>query len=186
MFSSIRVGSSMKTLHTFGCSLFALYHAPTRGKSIPRWNPRSCIRLYLGPSLLHACNVHLILSLTIGLVSPQFHCCFNNFFETCKYGVFVMGVSSTWQHLAGLKFANGDPWIQHDQRLLSHNPISDMGNTSKSQLPTNEILPSKPQDEQSVSLEFIDDGGVDGIKPQSNLEQQSQESRLNPRRHSQP
>ncbi len=97
-----------------------------------------------------------------------------------------MGISSTWQHLAGLKFANGDPWIQHDQRLPSGTPISDMGNTSKSLLPTNEILSSKPQDEQSVSLEFFDDGGVDCIKPRSNLEQQSQESRLNPRRDSQP
>ncbi len=90
--------------------------------------------LYLGPSPLHARNVHLVLSLTTGLVSPQFHCCFDNFFETCKYGVSDMGISSTWQRLAGFKRANGDPWIQPDQRLLSHAPISKMGNTSKSQL----------------------------------------------------
>jgi hypothetical protein len=57
-----------------------------------------------------------------------------------------------------------------------------MGNTSKSQLPTAKILPSKPQDEQSVSSEFFDDGDVNGIKPWSNVEQTSQESRINPRR----
>ncbi len=45
-----------------------------------------------------------------------------------------------------------------------------------------DILPSKPQDEQSVLLEFFEDGGIDGIKPQSNMEQPSQESRLNSRR----
>jgi hypothetical protein len=164
MFSSIQVGSSMKTLHSFGCPVFALHHALAGGKSIPRWDPRSCNGLYLGPSPLHACNVHLVLSLTTGLVSPQFHCRFDNFFGTCKYGVSDMGISSTWQHLAGFKRANGDPWIQPDQRLLSRAPISKMGNTSKSQLPTAEFLPSKPQDEQSVSSEFFDDGDVNGTK----------------------
>jgi hypothetical protein len=59
-------------------------------------------------------------------------------------------------------------------------------NTSESQLPMAEILPSEPQDKQSVSLELFDDGGVDGIKLRSNVEQPSQESRLNPRRDSQP
>jgi hypothetical protein len=166
----------MKTLHTFGCPVFALHHALVGGKSIPQWDPRSCIGLYLGPTPSHARNVHLVLSLTTGLVSPQFHCCFDNFFETCKYGVSDMGISSTRQRLAGLKHANGDPFIQPDQRLLSCDPISEMGNTSK----------SKPQDEQSVSLEFFEDGGIDGIEPKSNVEQPSQESRLNPRRNSQP
>ncbi len=186
IFSSIQVGSSMKTLRTFGCPVFALHHGLAGGKSIPRWNPRSRIRLYLGPSPLHACNVHLVLSLTTGLVSPQFHCCLDNFFETCKYGVSDMGISSTWQCLAGFKCANGDPWIQSDQRLLSRAPISKMDNTSESQLPTAKILPSKSKDEQSVSSEFFDDGEIDGIKPWSNVEQQSQESRINPRRDSQP
>jgi hypothetical protein len=61
-----------------------------------------------------------------------------------------------------------------------------MDNTSESQLPTAKILPSKSKDEQSVSSEFFDDGEIDGIKPWSNVEQQSQESRINPRRDSQP
>jgi hypothetical protein len=161
----------MKTLHTFGCPVFALHHALAGGKSIPQWDPRLRIGLYLGPSPLHACNVHLVLSLTTGLVSLQFHCCFDNFFETCKYGVSDMGISSTWQCLAGFKHANGGLWIQPDQRLLSRAPIGKMGNTSESQLPTAKILPSKPQDEQSVSSEFFDDGDIDGIKPQSNMEQ---------------
>jgi hypothetical protein len=116
----------MKTLHTFGCPVFALHHALTGGKSIPRWDPRSRIGLYLGLSPSHACNVHLVLSLTAGLVSPQFHCRFDDLFEKCKYGVSDMGISSTWQCLAGFKHANGDPWIQPDQRLLSRAPVSKM------------------------------------------------------------
>jgi hypothetical protein len=184
MFSSIQVGSSMKTLHTFGCPVFTLHHALAGGKSIPQWDPRSRIGLYLGPSPLHACNVHLVLSLTTGLVSLQFHCCFDDFFETCKYGFSDMGISSTWQRLAGFKHANGDPWIQPDQRPLSCTPISKMGNTSESQLTTAKFLPSESQDEQSVSSEFFDDGDINGTEPRSNVEQPSQESRINPRRDS--
>jgi hypothetical protein len=148
--------------------------------SISRWDLRSCIGLYLGPCTLHAHNVHLVLSLTTGLVSPQFHYCFDDFFETCKYGVSDMGISSTWPRLAGFKRTNGDPWIQPDQRLLSHAPISEIGNTSKSQLPKAELLPYKPQDKQSVSSEFFDDGDINGNEPRSNVEQPSQESRINP------
>ncbi len=97
-----------------------------------------------------------------------------------------MGIPSTWQCLAGLKHANGDPWIQPDQRLLSRAPISKMDNTSKSQLPMTKILPSEPQDEQSVSLEFFEDGNIDDLEPQFNVEQPYQELRLNPRWDSQP
>ncbi len=81
-----------------------------------------------------------------------------------------MGIFSTWQHLAGLKRANGDPWIHPDQRLLSHGLICKMDNTSESQLPMTKILPYKPQDEQSVSLEFFKDGGFNGIEPWSNVD----------------
>ncbi len=149
MFSSIWDGSSMKTLHTFRCPVLALHHAFAGSKSIPQWDPRVRIRLNLGPSPMHAHNVHLVLSLTTGLVSPQFHCCFDEFYETCKCGVSDMGISSMWQCLAGLEHANGDPWIQSDQRLLSCAPISKTDNSTKSQLPTSNIsfLPSELHEE---------------------------------------
>jgi hypothetical protein len=109
LFSGIRVGSNMRFLHTFGCPVFALHNSLASNKSLPRWDPRACIGLNLGPSPTHARNVHLVLSLTTGLVLPQFHCRFYDFFETCKYGVTDGGLSSTWQRLAGFNRANGEP-----------------------------------------------------------------------------
>jgi hypothetical protein len=98
LFSSIKVGSNMRFLHTFGCPVFALHNSLASNKSLPQWDdPRACIGLNLDPSPTHARNVHLVLSLTTGLVSLQFHCCFDNFFETCKFGVADGGISSTWQ-----------------------------------------------------------------------------------------
>jgi hypothetical protein len=51
---------------------------------------------------MHARNVYLVLNLITRCVSPQYHCCFDNFFETMRQG--GPNVSSTicWQQLAGL------------------------------------------------------------------------------------
>jgi hypothetical protein len=58
----------MKSMHTFGCLMFASQNALASGNSIPQWDPRAHIGLNLLTSLLHARNVHLVLSLTTGLL----------------------------------------------------------------------------------------------------------------------
>jgi hypothetical protein len=88
----------MKHVHTFGCPVFAL----ASGKSLPRWLPRARLGLNLGLSPTHARNVYLVPNLTTGCVSPQHHCCFDDFFQTtCHGGPDVSGTIS-WQQLAGL------------------------------------------------------------------------------------
>ncbi len=145
LFSGIKVGSSMRTMHTFGCPVFALQNALAAGHSIPQWNPRSCIGLNLGPSPTHARNVHLVLSLTTGLVSPQFHCRFDDFFETCKYGVSNAGTQSTWQHLAGLKRTTINPALLTDQRLLGAPLLNKNGTPQGLQLPQGDVFISNSQ-----------------------------------------
>jgi hypothetical protein len=80
LFSSIHVGSNMKHVHTFGCPVFALQNALASGKSLPQWSPCARLGLNLGLSPMHARNVYLVLNLTTGCVSPQFHCRFDDFF----------------------------------------------------------------------------------------------------------
>jgi hypothetical protein len=100
LFSSIRVGANMKHVHTFACPVFALQNTLEAGNAVPKWSPRAKSGLNLGPSPMHARNIYLFLNLSTGLVSPQYHCRFNNFFETTKYGGPDVSVSSTWQQLA--------------------------------------------------------------------------------------
>jgi hypothetical protein len=100
LFSSIQVGANMKHVHTFACPVFALQNALAAGNAVPMWSPRAQLGLNLGPSPMHARNIYLVLNLSTGLVSPQYHCRFNNFFETTKYGGPDVSVSSTWQQLA--------------------------------------------------------------------------------------
>ncbi len=87
--------------HTFACPVFALQTALAAGSTIPKGSPRARLGLNLGQSPMHARTVHLVLNLSTGLVSPQYHCRFDDFFETTKYGAADVAVSSTWQQLAG-------------------------------------------------------------------------------------
>ena len=155
LFSSIKVGVSLKHAHTFGCPVFVLQNELASGSTIPRWSPRACIGLNLGPSPLHACNVYLVLSLTMGLISPQYHCCFDDFFETCKYGPPDLGLSSTWQQLAGFKTAKGDPILLSNQRLQGQALCNSQ---PAPQEPS--FLQAHAQDDISITLEFFKDGGV--------------------------
>jgi hypothetical protein len=47
-------------------------------------------------------NVYLVLKLTTGCVSPQFHCRFDDFFETTRHGGPDVSGTISWQQLAGL------------------------------------------------------------------------------------
>ena len=116
MFSSIRVGMKLGHMHTFGCPVFALQNELSSGKTIPHWSPRARLGINLGPSPSHARNVYLILNLHTGCVSPQFHCRFDDFYETVKHGGPDVSVPSIWQQLAGLVTSTQKPSMEfHDE-----------------------------------------------------------------------
>ena len=51
---------------------------------------------------MHARNVYLVLNLHTGLVSPHYHCRFDDFFETTRHGSPEVSDNVTWQQLAKL------------------------------------------------------------------------------------
>jgi hypothetical protein len=139
-FSSIRVGANMKHVHTFGCPVFALQNALAAGKKIPKLSPHARLGLNLGPSPMHARNVYLVLNLSTGCVSPQYHCHFGDFFETTSHGAPDISDTITWQMLAGLGPANEILSQMSAPMLRSHNyglsqsdsdvPLEDLSVTS--------------------------------------------------------
>lgn len=82
LFSGTSVMTNLSHFHTFGCPVYALNNDLASGKSIQRWLPRSRLGLYIGPSPNHARSVSLVLNLSTGLVSPQFHVHHDDLFET--------------------------------------------------------------------------------------------------------
>ena len=118
-FSSIRVGLKLKHMHVFGCPVFALQNELASGSSLPKWSPRARLGINLGPSPHHARNVSLVLNPHTGCVSPQFHCQFDDFFETVRHSGPDVSIPTTWQQLSGLICADNVASIEvHDDSPL--------------------------------------------------------------------
>jgi hypothetical protein len=79
-------------MHTFGCPVFALQNALASGNQLPCWSPCMHLGLNLVPSPMHARNV----------VSPQYHCCFDDFFEMTHHGAPDVSGTICRQQLANL------------------------------------------------------------------------------------
>jgi Reverse transcriptase (RNA-dependent DNA polymerase) len=84
LFSSSKIRPKLKHFHPFACPVYVLMNKLQAGQSIPKWESRSRIGLYLGPLPRHARSVALVLNLATGLVSPQYHLRHDNYFETMK------------------------------------------------------------------------------------------------------
>ena len=84
MFSNTTIKPNIKHFHPFGCPAYVLQAPLKIGAPFPKWNEQSRAGIFLCHSPHHAASVPLILSTQTGLVSPQFHCVFDDQFETVK------------------------------------------------------------------------------------------------------
>ena len=104
-FSKSDVSPQLKSNHTFGCPVYDLQDSLQAGGHLPKWNSRARLGIYLGPSPRYASSVSLVLSLSTGLVSPQFHVKHDNFFETVQPLSVNPTTPSNWQILEGFQAA---------------------------------------------------------------------------------
>jgi hypothetical protein len=107
----------MKHHHAFGCPVLVLENDLANGSPILHWSPRARLGVNLGSSPSHARNVYLVLSLHTGCVSPQYHCRFDNFFETMRHNGPDISVPTTWQQLSGLTVMTQIPSMEHHNEV---------------------------------------------------------------------
>ena len=74
--------SHLKNAHPWGCPVYVLDPRLQDGFKLPKWEPRSRRGIYMGISPLHASSVGLILNPNTNRISPQFHCIYDDYFET--------------------------------------------------------------------------------------------------------
>ena len=93
VFSRTDVSPKLGSFRPFGCPTYVLTNELAAGKHIPKWFKRARVGLYLGQSPQHARSVALVLNISTGLVSPQFHVAFDDLFETVgtKEDVYEIG-----------------------------------------------------------------------------------------------
>ena len=76
---------NLKDEHVLFCPCFVLNSRIQDNNSMPKWDERVRVGMHVGKSQQHAGNVSLLLNLSTGYVSPQFHVVFDDNFETVEY-----------------------------------------------------------------------------------------------------
>lgn len=103
IFSGIKIKPQVKHSHTFGSPVCVLSAPLQAGKRIGKWNNGSRVGLCLGTLPRHSRKVSLVLNLRTGLVSPQFHCAFDDLCDTLRPASGNFLPRSKWQGRAGLE-----------------------------------------------------------------------------------
>jgi hypothetical protein len=98
-FCNTTIRPTTKHLHCFGCPVYVLRDALQSGGSQPKWDDRSRVGIYLGHSAQHSPTVSLILNPQTGYVSPQFHCVYDDQFDTAGRD---RNLSTMWAQKADL------------------------------------------------------------------------------------
>ena len=111
----------IRNQHHFGCPVYVLNKDMQDGKKARKWVDRTRIGINLGYSPRHAHSVSLVLNIETGLVSPQYHCSYDDLFETTT-GTQARSIPrSKWQYKAGLAMKEEiDPPHDEDTKDNSH------------------------------------------------------------------
>ena len=158
LYSQSRVLPNLNRLHPFGCPVYVLNEKMQSDKKGPKWDERAKCGIYLGLSPNHARSVALILSLTTGMVSAQFHIHADEFFETVTHQgpgtpVLSMPYPSQWQQQLGFpKSPFSPPVLRHAGR---HEGVASSDNVS-------EGAPPQPPTQQNDTDDIVSEGDSEG------------------------
>ena len=98
VFAGSGIASNPKHWYPIGCPVYVLDSDMQAGKKLSKWSDRARVGIYLGHSPQHARTVALVLSLTTGLVSPQFHVRMDPTFHTLRSIFGGSSPPSQWQN----------------------------------------------------------------------------------------
>jgi len=102
LFTGTPVATNPQHWQHFGCPCYVLAdHRQAQQPIGDKWKARARLGVYLGRSPQHSQSVALVLSITTGLVSPQFHVKLDPNFETVR-DYSLLNRPSLWQHRSGL------------------------------------------------------------------------------------
>ena len=134
--------SKFHDFHVWGCPVYVLDSTLSGGNKLPRWRPRSARCMYVGHSLKHGHSIPLVLDLSTGAITPQYHVVFDDEFQT---------VTSAASHT--IDFDSDDWYKTFGLTAQQYIPPDDDDNTP---LTSSEGAPSpSPESEGALSQERL-------------------------------
>ena len=104
---------------------------------------------------MHARNVYLVLNLSTGCVSPQYHCRFDDFFETTRHNRPDISGTISWQLLAGLNCAE---MILSEVSAPTQHSVMYPETGSEASVPSDELSDTPPFHEFATEDFSVSDG----------------------------
>ena len=89
---------NIRYYHTFGFLVYILDARLQVASFITKWDKRVRVGSYVGLSQIHAGNVSLILNVSMGHVSPQFHVVFDETFSNI-HSLKNVSVPASWKFI---------------------------------------------------------------------------------------
>ena len=74
--------TKLHDFHVWGCLVYVLNKKIADGHKLPRWKPRSDRAMFMGLSSRHSSTVPLVLNLSSGAITAQFHAVLDDWFAT--------------------------------------------------------------------------------------------------------
>ena len=93
----------LRRAHVWGCPVYVLEPALQDGKKIPKWQPRARLGMFVGFSLVHSSLVPLVLNVSTGKISPQYHVVFDDKFATVNSLPSEDSIEKQWARIFKLK-----------------------------------------------------------------------------------
>ena len=98
--SEMEVETNLNHFHPFGLPVYVLENKLQDQQYHNKWSDRSRVGIFMCHSHHHSSSVPLVLNTQSGNVSPQFHCIYDDYFNTCHRS---SGFNFLWQGLAKLQ-----------------------------------------------------------------------------------
>jgi hypothetical protein len=118
-FSRTEIEPNLDHFHPFGSPVYVLENNLQAHHAHNKWSDRSRVGIFLCHSPSHASSVPLVLNTQTGLVSPQFHCIYDNQFDTCRRDAKFI---SQWQFKAKLQGRPKPSVIERSDMLPTVDP----------------------------------------------------------------
>jgi len=150
IFSNLSRSPDLKSLHPFGCPVYVLENTLKQVQTLGKWENRSRIGMYLGHSPTHARSVHLVLSIRTGLVSPQFHVRFDNFFESTSWVKFMP--RSEWKFKARILEEKASSTPDLDRITMTRMLRPNSNNNSSSPIDQGGVLVQNNMDDEQQTM----------------------------------
>ena len=121
LFAQVAIAPKLKHFHTLGCPTYILDNKLQGNKAIQKWQERSRLGIYLGPSPNHSRSLSLIINPRTGHTSPKYHVKHDDFFETMRLGKTTNfdAPHPEWKYLARFIHRKQSPKIKEGQTSLA-------------------------------------------------------------------